>query len=161
MRSLPSRALELRGGALFLNDGRTIVSAAGTIPSGSGTFSARTLTSRFLRRHMFSLSPDGRWLAVGRPWQLFDTARLQLEYTGTNWYPVGGLVFSPTANDSARCGVEIRVLEMLASDGDIIDGWRQGCDTTRRAGLFLTGRGGCTVRRTRPSGSPISSPGRS
>src|SRR4030095_4507909 len=59
---------------------------------------------------------DGRWLAVGGDrWQLFDTARRQREYAGTNSDYVGGLVFSPDSQQLAlAAGPEIRVLEMAS-----------------------------------------------
>jgi len=117
-------------GALFLNDGRTIVSAASdhtlrfwdvqqrsntlTIPLffGGSQFLSHSRDGRW-RSQFLSLSPDGHWLAVGGdPWQLFDTARRQQEYTGTNWNGVGGLVFSPDSQQLAlAAGPEIRVLE--------------------------------------------------
>ena len=51
----------------------------------------------------------------GDPWQLFDTARRQREYTGTNSDDVGGLVFSPDSQQLAlAAGPEIRVLEMAS-----------------------------------------------
>jgi eukaryotic-like serine/threonine-protein kinase len=107
-------------GALFLNDGLTIVSAASddtlrfwdvqrrtntlTLPLSGGT-------------HSLALSPDGRWLAVGgRPWQLFETALRQRQFTGTNSDDVVGLVFSPDSQQLALAeGPEIQVWEMASS----------------------------------------------
>ncbi len=107
-------------GVLFLNDGRTIVSAASDdtlrfwdVHSRKNTLIIPLLTGG---THSLALSPDGRWLAVGGDrWQLFDTVRRQLEYTGTNSDDVGGLVFSPDSQQLAlAAGPEIQVLEMAS-----------------------------------------------
>ena len=58
---------------------------------------------------------DAGWRWGAHPWQLFDTARRQREYTGTNSDDVGGLVFSPDSQQLAlAAGPEIRVLEMAS-----------------------------------------------
>ena len=107
-------------GALFLNDRRTIVSAADDntlrfwdIERRTNTLSLPLPLGGF---HSLSLSPDGRWLAVGgQPWQLFDSARRRLEYTGTNLEPVGRLVFSADSQQLAlAAGMEIRVIEVAS-----------------------------------------------
>jgi len=114
-------------GALFLNDGRTIVSAASDdtlrfwdVQRRTNTLTlplSETLTTPLSGgSHFLALSPDGRWLAVGGdPWQLFDTALRQRQFTGTNSDDVGGLVFSPDSQQLALvAGPEIRVLEMAS-----------------------------------------------
>jgi WD40 repeat protein/serine/threonine protein kinase len=107
-------------GAIFLNDRRTIVSAASDGKLRFWDIHRRTniltVPLRSAGPHRLTLSPDGQSLAVGgAPWQLFDTAHRQREFTGTNSDPVGGLVFSPDSQQLALASVtEVRVLDVAS-----------------------------------------------